>query len=91
MSTKDVWQSVRIFNNTELPLVFVVSQIGPLYWGVLQPGERAVRVTGRVWFTITCFPYTGDNEPTVTSAVLSTLIPTIAALGVGTDTGYLTT
>lgn len=39
-------QSVRIANLTEIPLVHVISQIGPLYWGVLQPGERVTRWTG---------------------------------------------
>ena len=75
-------QSVRIANLTELPLVYVISQIGPLYWGVIQPGQRVTRCTGRVWFTIDCFPYNGENEPQTKDAVIATLVPTLLGLGV---------
>ncbi|KAL8883090.1 MAG: hypothetical protein Q9198_000013 [Flavoplaca austrocitrina] len=67
--------SVRITNQTEVPLVYVLSMLGPLYWGVIQPGDKVTRETGRVWLTVTCYPYTGDNEPTNTQAVLGILIP----------------
>ena len=73
-------QSVRIANQTEVPLVYVLSMLGPLYWGVIQPGERVTRQTGRVWFTVTCYPYDGNNEPTNTQAVLGVLIPTVASI-----------
>ena len=72
--------SVRIANQTEIPLVYVLSMLGPLYWGVIQPGDRVTRQTGRVWFTVTCYPYDGKNEPTNTQAVLGVLIP--AAIGI---------
>jgi hypothetical protein len=75
-------QSVRIANFTGIPLVYVISQVGPLYWGVIQPGERVTRCTGRVWFTIDCFPYDGDNEPKTEDAVIATLVPTLLGLGV---------
>lgn len=75
-------QSVRIANLTEVPLVYVISQVGPLYWGVIQPGERVSRHTGRVWFTVDCFPYDGHNEPQTKDAVIATLVPTILGLGV---------
>lgn len=74
--------SVRIANQTEVPLVYVISQVGPLYWGVIQPGERVTRVTGRVWFTVKCYPYDGQNEPATKDAVLGVLIPTVAAIAV---------
>lgn len=80
-------QSIRIANQTEIPLVYAISQTGPLYWGVLQPGERVTRHTGRVWFTVTCYPYTGSNEPTNTEAVLGILIPTAAVLVVAATGG----
>ena len=67
--------SIRIANQTEVPLVYVISMLGPLYWGVIQPGDRVTRQTGRVWFTVTCYPYDGKNEPTNTEAVLGVLIP----------------
>jgi len=81
-------QSVRIANFTEFPLVYVISQVGPLYWGVLQPGERVTRCTGRVWFTIDCFAYDGTNEPKTDKAVLQTLIPSLAVLGVFVTGGW---
>ncbi|CAM6100183.1 unnamed protein product [Calypogeia fissa] len=81
------WQSVRIANQTEIPLVYVISQVGPLYWGVIQPGERVTKITGRVWFTITCYPYDGKNEPTTMEAVLGVLIPTAAALFIAITAG----
>ncbi|CAM6089785.1 unnamed protein product [Calypogeia fissa] len=81
------WQSVRIANQTEIPLVYVISQVGPLYWGVIQPDERVTRVTGRVWFTITCYPYDGKNEPTTMEAVLGVLIPTATALFIAITAG----
>ena len=46
--------SVRIANETEIPLVYVLSMLGPLYWAVVQPGERVTRQTGKFWFTVTC-------------------------------------
>ena len=75
-------QSVRIANFTEIPLVYVISQLGPLYWGVVQPNERVTRCTGRVWFTVTCYPWNGSNEPDTGHAVLQTLMPSLAMLGV---------
>ncbi|KAJ5492557.1 hypothetical protein N7539_001303 [Penicillium diatomitis] len=72
--------SVRIANQTEIPLVYVLSMPGPLYWGVLQPGERVTRQTGRVWFTVTCYPYDGHNEPSEEQRILGILIPTAAAI-----------
>ncbi len=72
--------SVRIANETEIPLVYVLSMLGPLYWGVVQPGQRVTRQTGRVWFTVTCYPYDGKNEPSNTQAVLGVLIP--ASIGI---------
>ncbi|KAG9853808.1 hypothetical protein KCU98_g3019, partial [Aureobasidium melanogenum] len=75
-------QSVRIANLTEIPLVYVISQVGPLYWGVIQPGERVTRCTGRVWFTVQCYPYNGKNEPQTGDAVVATLFPTLIGLAV---------
>ena len=55
---------VRIANLTEVLLVYVIKQVGPLYWGVIKPGKRVSRHTGRVWFTVVTYPYDGTNEPT---------------------------
>ena len=80
MGNAESTQSVRIANQTEVPLVYVLSMLGPLYWGVIQPGDRVTRQTGRVWFTVTCYPYDGKNEPTNTQAVLGILIPAVTGL-----------
>lgn len=81
-------QSVRIANFTEFPLVYVISQLGPLYWGVIQPGERVTRCTGRFWFTIDCFAYDGTNEPETKNAVVQTLVPALGILGVLVSGGW---
>ena len=41
-----------IKNDTIWPLQISLNQVGPLYYGVIQPGESFVRSTGAVWFTI---------------------------------------
>jgi hypothetical protein len=79
--------SIRIANQTEIPLVWVVSHVGPLYWGVLQPGQRVTQETGRCWFTVTCYPYDGHNQPTTDDAILGVLIPTAAAIFVVATAG----
>lgn len=64
-----------------------ILQVGPLYWGVLQPGERASWSVGRVWFTIDIYPYDGKNEPSTTQAVVSILVPTVTALAAALTAG----
>lgn len=81
-------QSVRIANLTDIPLVYVISQVGPLCWGVLRPGKRITRCTGGVWFTIDCYAYDGINEPKTQDAVLATLVPTLLALRVVATGGW---
>jgi hypothetical protein len=41
-----------IKNETIWPVQISLEQVGPLYFGVIQPGEYFVRNTGAVWFTI---------------------------------------
>lgn len=41
-----------IHNDTIWPLEISLRQVGPLYWGLYQPGETFQRRTGAVWFTI---------------------------------------
>ena len=67
-------------NESEIPVVVVVSQAGPLYWKALQPGQSWTQKTGKVWFTLEAYPYTGNNEPTKLGAAVSVLVPTGAAL-----------
>lgn len=71
---------VCVANESEIPVVVVVSQAGPLYWTALQPGQSWTQETGKVWFTLEVYPYTGNNEPTKLDAAVSVLVPTGAAL-----------
>lgn len=73
-------QSVRIANQTEWPLCYIISQANPLYYGVIQPGDRITRQTGRVWFTVSTFPYTGTGEPSYAQVVAAELVPTVLDL-----------
>lgn len=41
-----------IKNDTIWPLQISLSQVGPLYFDVIQPGQSFVRDTGAVWFTV---------------------------------------
>ena len=70
---------VRIANLTEVPLVYVIKQVGPSYWGVIKPGKRVSRHTGRVWFTVETYPYDGTNEPTSWQAVKGPFLVSISA------------
>lgn len=78
---------IRIANETSVSLVYVISQLGPLYWGVIQPGERVSRHTGRVWFTVETYPYDGRNEPSTWDAVCGPLLATITSIVVVATAG----
>jgi len=41
-----------IRNETDFDLDISLNQVGPLYYGVVKPGETFIRDTGAVWFTI---------------------------------------
>ncbi len=41
-----------IRNETIWPVQISLNQVGPLYFGVIEPGEYFVRNTGAVWFTV---------------------------------------
>ena len=71
---------VCVANESEIPVVVVVSQAGPLYWTALQPGQSWTQKTGKVWFTLEVYPFTGNNKPTKLGAAVSVLVPTGAAL-----------
>ena len=42
----------QIRNDTQWPLIISLNQVGPLYYGLVQPGEVFKRDTGAVWFTV---------------------------------------
>ena len=41
-----------ILNDTDFPLDVSLEQVGPLYYGIVQPGQTWHRNTGAVWFTV---------------------------------------
>lgn len=57
-------RSVRIYNQTDFPILYVLRMPSPYYWGVIEPGQRVVRDTGRVWFTVTVEAYDGKGDVT---------------------------
>ena len=63
--------TICLHNQTAIPLVYIISQLSPLYWGVIQPGEWVQRRTGPFWFTVTTLPYCEDNVPTTCGVVFS--------------------
>ncbi len=42
----------KIVNKTDFPIQVSLNQVGPLYWGIVEPGKTWHRPTGAVWFTI---------------------------------------
>ncbi|KAI5804122.1 hypothetical protein DFH27DRAFT_610154 [Peziza echinospora] len=77
------WQSVCICNETHLTLVYVISNLSPLFWGVLHPGEFVERTTGPFYFQLKTYPYSGANLPRQRAAVIAGL-DTAAQVLVGT-------
>lgn len=51
-----------IKNETLWPLQISLSQIGPLYFDVIMPGQSFVRDTGAVWFTIRASIFLDDKD-----------------------------
>lgn len=53
------------------PPLFFLKKVGPLYWGVIYPGEEFYRYTGKVHFTVKCrLVLDGQETLTVWDAVL---------------------
>ena len=42
----------KIVNKSAFPIQVSLNQVGPLYWGIIEPGKTWHRPTGAVWFTI---------------------------------------
>ena len=62
-------------NDSEIPILVVCSQLTPLHWGRVEPGETFnpgnVLNMGRVWFTVSVSVYDERNVPTLTAVVAS--------------------
>ncbi len=52
----------KIKNDTIWPLQISLNQVGPLYYGVIQPGETFERDTGAVWFTIKASVFLDEKD-----------------------------
>ncbi len=46
------WTGLSFANETEVPILVVLSQITPLHWARVDPGQTVHLPSGRVWFTI---------------------------------------
>jgi hypothetical protein len=76
-----------ITNNTIWPLEISLRQIGPLYWGVTNPGTTFRRSTGAVWFTIQAtISLDGKGHITEWDAVWP-IASVVGALAIGALTG----
>jgi hypothetical protein len=67
-----------IKNDTIWPLQISLNHAGPLYYGIVQPGEYFVRDTGAVWFTIKAALFL-DEKDRITP--LTAVLPVAAIVG----------
>eukprot|EP01040_Poterioochromonas_malhamensis_P009480 gene9480-10295_t len=51
-------------NESEIPILFVLSQLSPLHWCKVEPGQRKYVKCGRVFFTASVEPWIEGAEPT---------------------------
>ena len=54
---------ISVCNETGIEVIVTLSQVGPLHWDRVQPGETKTIECGQVWFTVTTRLWDG-NEPT---------------------------
>ena len=73
---------MRTANQAKMPLVYLLSMLGPLYQGVIQPSDRVTRQTSRFWLANTCHPYDDKDDPTNTCLRPSSAIRFPAAIGI---------
>ena len=73
-------KGVSIRNNSEIDLLVILSQVGPLYWNTepLKPGETWHRDTGKVWFTVAVLPFEETLVPTTGGTVAKAAVKTVA-------------
>ena len=51
-------------NNSEIPVLVILSQLSPLHWKKVMPGETSQVACGRVFFTVSVEPWIEGKEPT---------------------------
>lgn len=69
----------KIVNKTAFPLQVSLNQVGPLYWGTVEPGKTFYRRTGAVWFTIKSETYIEGTSEEITTKDAIIPVATIAA------------
>jgi len=76
-------RTTRIRSETEIPILVVASQLTPLHWGKIMPGEtwnegnKACNM-GKVWFTVSVAAYDEKEEPTPAAVALRLAAITVA-------------
>lgn len=77
----------NIKNNTLWPLEISLRQIGPLYWGVTDPGKTFSRSTGAVWFTIQASVSLDGKEHITKWDAIWPIGAVVGAIAIGALTG----
>ena len=67
---KTLAPGINVRNDTEFPILFVFSQLSPLHWDKVEPGETKHFKCGKVWFTASTEFYCEDTVPTAAGVAL---------------------
>lgn len=79
---------IAVKNESELPILVICSQVTPLHWGKIMPGEtwnvHNVLGMSKVWFTVCVTPWDPKKEPTAAGvaaslAAVAIAVPLVAA------------
>lgn len=84
-SKKSPNSGISVYNSSAVPLLVIASQVTPLHWGKVMPGETWNAANelkmGKVWFTVSVSEYEEKNVPSRASvAVQVAAVSTIALL-----------
>lgn len=60
---KSLAPGIKVRNESGVTVLFVLSQLTPLHWAKVEPGETLHMKCGRVWFTVSVDGYDEDDEP----------------------------
>lgn len=61
---------INVRNESDVPVLFVLSQLSPLHWNKINPGEKKHIDCGKVFFTASVQPYTEEDAPTEAGVAL---------------------
>lgn len=97
--TKIIGESgISVRNTSEVPILVIASQLTPLHWGKVEPGETWNAQNhlgmGKVWFTVSVSQYDPNMEPTVggvaarlAAITASMILPAVFFVGVAVLSG----